>query len=120
MTLRSQALSSQLLALSQTTLGSAKSQQLKAKSPGSQKHGGSQNQTRQLASVDGGLALANFVRSFELNSNNSIPYPIFMKYENLTTGTFNQVVKDQFAFPPERRVIGPAGSMKNLAVLETF
>jgi len=38
----------------------------------------------------------------------------------LTTGTFNQVVKDRFASPPERRVFSPAGFMKNPAVLETL
>jgi len=34
-------------------------------------HGSPLANLRQLASVDGGLPLANFVRSFELNSNNS-------------------------------------------------
>src|SRR5437879_5452998 len=70
---------------------------------------------------DGGLALANFVRSFELNSNIT-PHrrlevcsgdpasPFDGKHRNLTTGTFNQVVKDRIAFPPERRVFSPAGS----------
>ena len=70
---------------------------------------------------DGGLALANFVRSFELNSNitprrrlevcsGDPASPFDGKHRNLTTGTFNQVVKDRIAFPPERRVFSPAGS----------
>jgi hypothetical protein len=48
---------------------------------------------------DGGLALANFVRSSSLTQ----AFP-------LTTGTFNLIVKDRFAFPPERRVFSPPGS----------
>lgn len=75
--------------------------------------------------------LANFVRTFGLNPNIYTPpqtevcfgdpvSPFSRKHRNLTTGTFNQVVKDRFAFPPERRAFSPAGSMKNPAVLETF
>jgi hypothetical protein len=56
--------------------------------------------TRQLASVDGGLPLANFVRSSDLTQ----AFP-------LTTGTFNQVVKDRNRSPPERRAFSPAGSI---------
>src|SRR5437588_9345628 len=70
---------------------------------------------------DGGLALANFVRSFELNSNitprrrlevcsGDPASPFDGKHRNLTTGTFNQVVKDRIAFPPERRVFSPVQS----------
>ena len=70
---------------------------------------------------DGGLALANFVRSFELNSNitprrrlevcsGDPASPFDGKHRNLTTGTFNQVVKDRIAFPPERRVFSPTRS----------
>ena len=44
-----------------------------------------------------------------------------MKYENLTTGTFNQVVKDRFAFPPERRDFSPGEpAYADPTVLETF
>jgi hypothetical protein len=55
---------------------------------------------------DGGLALANFVRSSDFKpelSSNTDRSPRYI----LTTGTFNQVVKDQFASPPERHAIGP-------------
>jgi hypothetical protein len=84
-------------------------------------HGGAQKNTTTRFAPDGGLALANFVRSFELNSNNYTPsqakdlrwgprISVFRKHRNLTTGTFNQVVKDRIASPPERRVFSPAGS----------
>src|SRR5207248_11486247 len=59
---------------------------------------------------DGGPALANFVRSSNLTRTFTTHVSIFRKHRNLTTGTFNQVVKDRFAFPPERRVFSPAGS----------
>ena len=40
----------------------------------------------------------------------------------LTTGTFNLVVKDRTAFPPQRRVFSPERVTKQTApsVLETF
>ena len=56
--------------------------------------------TRQLASrLTEVRTLANFVRSSDLTQ----AFP-------LTTGTFNLIVKDRFAFPPERRVFSPSGS----------
>ena len=45
----------------------------------------------------------------------------FRAPRNLTTGTFNLVVKDRIAFPPERRVFSPGELTKvNPTVLETF
>src|SRR5207249_10686229 len=73
---------------------------------------------------DGGLALANFVSdTLGLGPNIYTPWRArnpqrelrsirFQIPRNLTTGTFNLVVKDRTAFPPERRVFSPAGSIK--------
>jgi len=81
---------------------------------------------------DGGPALANFVSDTfglgpniytpsgarTLNGNSAAPLRI---PRNLTTGTFNLVVKDRFAFPPERRVFSPGELTKvNPTVPETF
>ena len=37
-------------------------------------------------------------------------YRTYARIRSLTTGTFNLVVKDRIAFPPERRVFSPDGS----------
>jgi len=53
-----------------------------------------------------------------LNGNSAASFRI---PRNLTTGTFNLVVKDRFAFPPERRVFSPGELTKvNPTVPETF
>src|SRR6266404_8379290 len=53
--------------------------------------------------------VAYFVRTLGLGPNDSRGTPSLGNL-NLTTGTFNLVVKDRIAFPPERRVSVHANS----------
>jgi hypothetical protein len=78
---------------------------------------------------DGGLALANFVRSSDLNPNiyphqgrkdprsGNPASPFIRKHRNLTTGTFNLIVKDRNRSPPKRCAFSPEQNLMSVGHL---